>query len=124
TYTGTGSWSTIYRSEPPNEGGKPDHNYAHDSSAQKWAMVYTQALTVPSCGSAAPNPCLQIQSLAGAAGPTSVSGRVSHLHIDGLYSADNVYEGCRVSASTTPGAILDATMQLVYEPGTSALAIT
>jgi hypothetical protein len=42
TYDGSGSWSTVYHSEPPNPGGAHDTNDARDSSAEHWSLRFTR----------------------------------------------------------------------------------
>ncbi len=123
-FTGKGTWGTLYRSEPPNPGGNPDHNTAGDSSAQKWALVYDRVLTIPTCDSSAPTSCFHISSPTGARGQTSASGSIWHRHIDGLYPELDASERCRVSASTSRGKTLDATIQVGYGTGIRGLAIT
>src|SRR4051794_17671493 len=36
TYQGKGSYATKFHATPPNQGGKPDTNNAHDTSTQAW----------------------------------------------------------------------------------------
>jgi hypothetical protein len=54
----------------------------------------------------------------------SATGKVSHVHIDGLYPADNRSEKCRMSVSTSPGQTLNASVDVRYEARARALAIT
>src|SRR5438874_9500222 len=48
-YSGSGSWRTLYHSEPPNDGGDHDTNDVDDSSTQRWQLLYRGALVVPRC---------------------------------------------------------------------------
>src|SRR2546421_3517274 len=49
-YQGYGIWSTTYHATPPNPGGAPDTNDAHDASAQRWNLVFRQRVAVDPCG--------------------------------------------------------------------------
>jgi hypothetical protein len=126
-YAGSGRFATTYMSEPPNQGGKPDHNRAHDSSTQTWSLSYGEPLTIPRCG---PSPhdrgpsCRRITSLIGATGATTASDSIAHVHIDGLYRVDNVSLSCRQHVRTPRGQPLMATFRLRYDPVSNALSIT
>src|ERR1700761_9578612 len=50
TYDGSGSWRTVYHSEPPDPGGAHDTNDAHDSSTEHWSLRFTQPLAITRCG--------------------------------------------------------------------------
>lgn len=115
-YVGSGSYATTYESHPPNQGGKPDHNHAHDSSTQSWSLSFTSLLSIPTCAAAsAPgDPCSRIGPISGARGHTTVTGRISHVHVDGLFRDENMATKCRVSASTPAGYQLGATIDVRY----------
>jgi hypothetical protein len=120
TYAGTGSWHTAYRSTSPNPGGKPDHNRAGDSSAQRWSLTYKQELTLGKCRG---RRCAKLQSLTLATGATSSTGRVAHRHVDGLFRADNASEHCKVAAASPAHAVLNAEVSVAYRPG-KGIALT
>jgi hypothetical protein len=115
TYTGSGSWHTVYHATPPNEGGAPDTNDAHDSSTQRWALRFTRALQIPDC-SAPSNPCRHVGGLVAARGRTSVSGTIDHTHKDGLFADDDMAESCRTGASTPKALALHAAITVGYRP--------
>lgn len=115
-YSGSGSWRTIYHSEPPNPGGKHDTNDANDSSAESWSIAYSGALTIPRCGSThhRSDPCTQIQGPTSAIGPTRASGEIDHTHVDGLYSQFNTHLECSVQSDPSPTEALPATVSIRY----------
>jgi hypothetical protein len=127
TYSGSGTFHTRYRSEPPNPGGAPDHNSASDSSTQKWSLRYRPVLSVPECRAAkrgGKDPCAGLKTLAGASGPEFATGRVAHVHIDGLFPAQNASISCRVKA-TIPKTWLDrVSIDLHYDARARTLALT
>jgi hypothetical protein len=126
TYSGSGTFHTRYRSEPPNAGGAPDHNSANDSSTQKWSLRYRRVLSVPVCRAAktgGKNPCTRLKTLAGASGPELATGRVAHVHIDGLFPSQNASISCRVKART-PKTWLDRVfVDLHYNARARTLAL-
>lgn len=122
SYTGSGSWHTVYHSEPPNVGGPHDTNDAHDSSTQRWSLRFTQPLVVPSCVGAAG--CPGLGPLTSAIGATSATGTINHAHVDGLYSFDNALESCHVSAATPARQPLSVTLQARYLPARRAVLLT
>ncbi len=128
TYDGSGRYATTYHSEPPNPGGKPDHNRAHDSSTQTWSLSYGTDLKVPRCrvSRQAREPgCLKIASLIGATGTTTAADSVAHVHIDGLYKFDNASARCRQHVRTPRGEpLISTTIRLHYDPVANALQIT
>lgn len=119
TYNGSGSWRTIYHSEPPNPGGAHDTNDARDSSAEHWSLRFTRVLAIGRCGA-----CTNLASLNAALGATSASGSIDHTHIDGLYSFDNVSERCRVKAATPADMPLPATVSVHYLPALRSVVLT
>ena len=122
SYTGSGSWHTVYHSEPPNVGGPHDTNDARDSSTQRWSVTFTQPLVVPSCVGA--SVCPGLGSLTSATGATSATGTINHTHVDGLYSFDNASERCQVSAATPTGQPLSVTLVARYLPAQRAVSLT
>jgi hypothetical protein len=127
TYRGSGSWATTYRSEPPNPGAKPDHNYAHDSSAEQWSLHYAAPVRLTACHFqevSNPRPCRRVDAPSHATGTSSASGRISHVHIDGIYPADNASVSCRVDAQTPRGLLLFAGLSIRYRPARNAIAVT
>lgn len=126
TYTGSGSWHTVYHSEPPNRGGNPDTNDANDSSTQKWSETFRLRLIVPRCGRPKPKAkdrCVLIKSLTGARGKSSDTGRARHRHLDGLFPALSRHIGCSESVRTGRRAILGSSIVVRYQPRAHALAV-
>ncbi len=121
-YVGSGSYATTYDSRPPNQGGKPDNNHAHDSSTQTWSVSFRTLLTIPNCGTPGA-PCSRIAPIIGARGHTSVTGRISHVHVDGLFRNENMATKCRVSASTPAGYQLGATIDVRYDTRSRAISL-
>ena len=119
TYDGSGSWRTVYHSEPPNPSGAHDANDARDSSAEHWSLRFARDLAIGRCGA-----CTNLASLNEALGATSASGSIDHTHIDGLFSFDNVSERCRVKARTPADTPLPATVSVRYLPVLRSVALT
>jgi hypothetical protein len=115
TYGGSGGYSTGYRSQPPNPGGNPDRNRAKDSSRQSWSLRFTRTLTVPSCG------CRGLRLLSGATGITSITASVDHVHIDGLYPAQDAAVSCQLRYSTPGGTRLGAALRIAYSRSGAAI---
>ncbi|HEX8120892.1 MAG TPA: hypothetical protein VF549_06460 [Solirubrobacteraceae bacterium] len=127
TYRGSGEFATRFKAHPPNPGGKDDHNFASDSSRQRWAIAFRRGLEIPPCGPApegAPDPCASVQGLSGATGPTLMTGRVAHRHVDGLYRRLDKSVSCRLRARTPGPGRVDADLQVRYVPETRSFAIT
>jgi hypothetical protein len=97
-YHGSGTWHTTYHSDPPNPGGAPDTNDAHDSSTQRWRLAFAQPAA------------LRTGSLTTAAGTERATGSIDHTHVDGLFAFDDAAEQCTVSYATP--AHSQATMTL------------
>lgn len=122
TYHGSGTWHTVYHSEPPDPGGAHDTNDARDSSTQLWSLHFTQPLTVSACRR--PGGCVSAGPLEGATGTTGATGTIDHTHKDGLYAFDNAAEHCLVGAVTPPPPQLQATIMVRYFPGRRAISLT
>jgi hypothetical protein len=90
-YAGSGTWRTDFHATPPNPGGGPDTNEAHDSSAQSWRLRFDTPLV-------AGGPARE--TLAAARGTTRVVGRVDHTHVDGLYRELDSSVACVVKGGT------------------------
>lgn len=117
TYSGSGSWRTIYHSEPPNDGGDHDTNDVDDSSTQRWDLRYAGALVVPRCAPSGPSRrdrCRSVEGRTEAAGPATVTGHVDHVHVDGLYRYDDSQQHCDVAESTPPNRPLRAALGARY----------
>jgi hypothetical protein len=112
SYSGSGRWATSYHSQPSDGGGKHDTNTASDSSTQGWHETFTTGL----------GPGRHTGELSGARGRSSASGRIDHVHIDGLYTQLNASERCTVHASTPVTMPLHAVLKLRYTR--DALAVT
>ena len=113
SYSGTGTWRTDFHATPPNPGGDPDTNDAHDSSAQSWALAFD--------GGAALGPA---QDLEGARGRTLVIGHVDHTHDDGLYPELDRVVRCTLKGGTPAGAGVPARLAIRPRRGGRQLAFT
>jgi hypothetical protein len=122
TYRGSGTWHTVYHSEPPDPGGAHDTNDAHDSSTQLWSLRFEHLLRLSSCHG--PGGCVSAGSLEGATGTTGATGSINHTHLDGLYAFDNASERCLVGAVTPPPPQLQATVLVRYLPRRRAISLT
>jgi hypothetical protein len=122
TYSGSGTYGTVYHSEPPNPGGMHDTNDAHDSSSQSWRLAFTRALVIRPCTGT--SRCPATSSLTTAQGATAATAQIDHTHIDGLFPDLNASVGCQISSVTPPGAPLQATVQVESLPRDHAIAIT
>jgi hypothetical protein len=112
SYSGSGRWATSYRSEPSDGGGKHDTNTASDSSTQRWHETFSTRLRVGG----------RATELSEARGTSSATGRIDHVHVDGLYTQLNASEHCSVHASTPLTMPLHPTLQLRHTR--HALAVT
>ena len=92
TYVGSGTWRTYYHATPPNPGGAPDSNYAHDSSAESWRLGFATELALAGASD---------QSLTSTAGRALVLGRIDHTHVDGLYTELDASVSCQVKGATS-----------------------
>jgi hypothetical protein len=125
TYRGSGTWRTTYRSRPPNPGGRPDKNSAQDSSSQAWRLRFRRRVAVPVCQPlGSPDPCRGLTDLIGAIGPTAATGRIRHVHVDGLFRSLNASANCRVRARTRPGGGVYASINLRYAPDSQTVGVT
>jgi hypothetical protein len=124
TYRGSGWWQTRYRSQPPNQGGAPDHNFADDSSTQRWSLRLAPTLSLSQCGhpsgdgTCPPPP----PRLLAASGSTEATGTVDHRHIDGLFANQNASVRCRVSTSSPADRAV--VLSLRYLPRRRAILAT
>jgi hypothetical protein len=126
TYRGAGTWATRFHAHPPNPGGKDDINDARDSSRQSWAIKYKGALAIPECGErpdGSGDPCASLVGVSGASGPTSITGRVNHNHVDGLYRQLDRKVKCRLRKRPSPRRRLDATITLRYIPESQSIGV-
>jgi hypothetical protein len=127
TYNGSGQWETDFHATPPNDGGDPDTNDAHDSSTQSWQLRFAERFVLPPCGAPAgggSDPCAGTGGLDGARGATSATGKIDHTHVDGLYRELDRKVKCQVAASTKPKQQLDASLRIRYFPRSKAIAVT
>src|SRR4051794_27222024 len=116
-YEGEGTYRTRFHAHPPNPGGKDDTNDARDSSKQGWDVRYGGALAIPTCGQPADgsaDPCTSVAGLSGARGPTSITGKVDHKHVDGLYRQFDRTVKCKLAKRPSPRRRLDATLSVRY----------
>jgi hypothetical protein len=126
TYRGGGGWHTTFHATPPNDGGKSDKNDAKDSSRQAWKVKFRKRIAIPVCGAPAEggeDPCTSLTGLSGARGPTSVTGRVNHKHVDGLYRELDRTVKCRLAKRTSARKRLEATLTVHYDPESQTFAV-
>jgi hypothetical protein len=127
TYRGSGSYSTRFHATPPNPGGKPDTNDARDSSTQSWQVKFRRAVAIPTCGQPADgsaDPCTSISGLSGASGPTAMTGRVNHKHVDGLYRQLDRTVKCELKKRPSPRRLLETSVVMRYIPESQSVGIT
>ena len=127
SYRGIGFYGTTFNSHPPNPGGADDVNDARDSSAQAWVLRFRDGIAIPACGQPAgggTDPCSVLTGLSGAVGRTTLTGEVSHVHVDGLYRELDRTVKCRLLERTAAGAPLDASIALRYLPGSKSVGVT
>lgn len=113
SYKGSGAWRTTFHATPPNDGGKPDTNDAHDTSRQSWSIRFRHALELAGAD----------EALDGARGKTEISGRVNHKHVDGLYRELDRTVKCRLRKRPSSTRRLDATLGVRYVPESDSYAI-
>jgi hypothetical protein len=121
SYKGAGSFHTKFHATPPNPGGDPDTNDAHDTSRQSWDVRYRGTLAIPDCGSA--EPCDELAGLDGLRGATKATGRVNHKHVDGLYRELDRSEKCRLSEAPSRKKLLAGTLSVRYIPESDSFGI-
>jgi hypothetical protein len=128
TYAGKGSYATTFHATPPNPGGKPDTNDAHDTSKQTWDLRFTRKLAVPTCGPPAAgfgdDPCASLGGLSGASGKTNMTGRVDHKHVDGLYRQLDRTVRCTLSKTPSRKRRQDLTLATRYIPETNSIGVS
>jgi hypothetical protein len=127
TYRGSGTYRTHFKAHPPNPDGKDDKNEARDSSRQSWKVKFRNQLAIPTCGAQAgggADPCESLKGISGASGPTALSGRVNHTHVDGLYRQLDRTVKCKLRKSPSARRRLDASISLRYIPETQSIGIT
>jgi hypothetical protein len=127
TYTGSGLVRTDFHATPPNDGGDPDTNDAHDFSTQAWDIAFLDSLRIPACGVAdldSPDACEGVEGLSGARGATRATGSIDHTHVDGLYRELDRTVRCRVSKHTKPTRKVEATVDVSYSPATKTFMVT
>jgi hypothetical protein len=126
-YKGSGTWKTVYHSNPPNQGGNPDTNDAHDSSTQAWKLTFDGKVTVKPCGrpkGGGADPCKGLKGPSAATGATTAIGQVDHKHVDGLFTSQNRSVSCKLSARTTPKQQQPASIGITYSPAKRTIAVT
>lgn len=122
SYTGAGTYRTVYHATPSNPGGKPDTNDARDSSAQSWHVTFGRTLALPGCGPAdTGDPCDAIRSLNGARGVARVTAKIHHVHVDGLYRQLDAKDICTLRAATS-GRVA-TTLSLRYDASAQTIAV-
>jgi hypothetical protein len=115
TYEGSGTWRTDFHATPPNPGGDPDTNDAHDSSAQSWRLVFGDELA------AEPGRTVRLD---GATGRTLVVGRVDHTHVDGLYRELDRKVACAVKGAGKAPSDAGASIAARYSRASHAVSVT
>src|SRR4051812_26548127 len=125
-YSGEGTYSTTFRSHPPNPGGADDYNTANDRSTQSWAIRLHGRIQIPTCNGAGPDfdPCEQVKGLDGARGATAMTGWVRHKHVDGLYRQLDVTVRCRLRLRTARSDEVSAALAVRYIPASRTIGIT
>jgi hypothetical protein len=127
TYEGKGSYATKFHATPPNQGGKPDTNNAHDTSTQAWNVRFKHELLMPTCGQPqgfGDDPCASLSGLSGAAGHTNMTGKVNHKHVDGLYKQFDRTVKCTLRKTPSAKRTLDVTLGTRYIPESSSIAVS
>ncbi len=125
-YQGYGIWSTTYHATPPNPGGAPDTNDAHDASAQRWNLVFRQRVALDPCGpgkDGRPHACPGIQGPSDATGTTTATGSIDHTHVDGLYRELDAAVRCGVRADIPRGPSLPTSIGMSYSPRSRTIAV-
>src|SRR4051812_38186211 len=127
TYAGEGSYATKFHATPPNDGGKPDTNDAHDTSTQAWDVKFRRKLEVPTCGQPqgfGDDPCASLAGVSGAAGRASMVGKVNHKHVDGLYRVFDRTVKCTLRKTPSRKRTLDVTLRTRYIPETNSIGVS
>jgi hypothetical protein len=125
-YAGKGSYATTFHATPPNPGGKPDTNDAHDTSTQRWDIKFRRKLAVPTCGQPqgfGDDPCASLSGLSGASGKTNMTGKVNHKHVDGLYRQLDRTVKCTLSKTPSPKRRLEVSLVTRYIPETNSIGV-
>jgi hypothetical protein len=124
SYEGGGTYRTTFHGEPPNpDGNKDDRNDAHDSSRQAWAVRFSDGVEIPTCAPA-DDPCAGVSGISGASGPTTITGRVNHRHVDGIYPELDRTVKCRLRKSPSRHRTLDAAVNVRYLPESQSFAVS
>ena len=124
TYEGTGAWHTTFHAHPPNpDGHKDDRNDARDTSRQRWALRFRDELEIPACDGPG-DPCASVTGAYGARGPASMTGRVRHKHVDGIYRQLDRTVKCRLAKRTAKGRDHDVTLSARYLPESHGFALS
>jgi hypothetical protein len=97
SYEGSGAWRTAFHARPPNPGGRADTNDVADASTQRWALRFARPLRLDPCTG---SPCQSSDQVRGATGRSTVTGRIDHRHVDGLYPRLDAKVKCRLRRST------------------------
>jgi hypothetical protein len=125
-YEGAGSYRTRFDAHPPNPDAKDDQNSARDSSRQAWDVTFARRIAVPTCGQPADggaDPCEAVTGLTGARGHTSITGRVNHKHVDGIYRQLDRTVKCRLAKRPSAKRRLDATLAVRYLPESQSFGV-
>jgi hypothetical protein len=126
-YVGKGSYATTFHATPPNPGKKPDTNDAHDTSKQSWDIKFRRKLAIPTCGQPqgfGDDPCNSLAGLSGASGPASMTGKVDHKHVDGIYRQLDRTVRCTLRKSTSPKRRLEVSLVTRYIPETNSIGVS
>ena len=127
SYAGKGSYATTFHATPPNPGGKPDTNDAHDTSTQRWDIKFRRKLAMPTCGQPpdfGDDPCNSLAGLSGASGKTNMTGKVDHKHVDGLYKQLDRSVRCTLSKTPSRKRQLDVSLATRYIPETNSIGVS
>jgi hypothetical protein len=127
TYSGAGDWRTRYHATPSNPGGRRDTNDVRDSSTQRWRLRFRRPVAIPVCGpppAGGADPCEALAGPNGARGPTAVTARVDHVHVDGPFRSLNRTVRCELTRRTGAAARVAAAVDLRYAPGSGSIEVT
>jgi hypothetical protein len=85
---------------------------------------FRQALEIPACAPGDADPCADVAGITGARGVTSMTGRVNHTHVDGIYRELDRKVRCRLATRTTKRRALDVTLDVRYLPESQSFALS
>jgi hypothetical protein len=90
-------------------------------------VKFRRAIVIPTCGQPASfgdDPCTGLTGVSGASGPTTIAGKVSHKHVDGLYKQFDRTVKCQLRKSPSPRRVLDVALVLRYVPESKSIVVS